>query len=484
MAALLPIIGAALSLTGAHAHNTSVNTVTPAVASRGQTVRVTLPNHSPPTEGLKARIRVAGTTTAERPTRATHRYIWLPVDVPESTGTAAARPSGLIEAQLILTSSGRRILDTDFELKAGSPPGLTTAAPAAESVPPQPPTSSPSTSPPASEPAAGGSDGSAAPEPPGAVTTGPEPPGVTSPTPSAPEGQTPLSWPPAALTKPTVVTVPSGRDPAVLRLNTSRDYIVQLPPEGIHGTVEINGGHNIVLDGGEITVPSTANQTDNGADDTDTALYVRASTGTVHIEGVLIRGEPGVMFDGIDVNAPQATVQVENVRMEDIYGASTSEHADMIQTWGGVKELDVDGLTANGDYQGLTIAPALGTVETVHIENVDMTAEAAPPSMAATAAGGGIMLWLTRGKSTCESATITLQDVYLANLTHRILSANTAWPSSLSGLSCDSVSDGTTITWPGLPVSGGVTIGTPPHGPFVPEGVAGNDYHSPGYQPS
>jgi hypothetical protein len=423
---------------------------------------------------------VAGTTTEERPTRATRRYIWLPVDIPNPTGSAAARPSGLIEAQLILTSSGRRILDTNFELKTGSPPGQTTPAAAEEGGKSQPPTSSPSES----ESAAGGADGSTESEQPGAVTAGPEPPSVTSPVPSAPEGRGLLSWPPAALTTPTVVTVPSGRDPAVLRLNTSRDYIVKLPPEGIHGTVEINGGHNIVLDGGEITVPSTANQTDNGADDTDTALYVRASTGTVHIEGVLIRGEPGVMFDGIDVNAPQATVQVENVRMEDVYGTATSEHADMIQTWGGVKELDVDGLTANGDYQGLTIAPALGAVETVHIEDMDMTAEAAPPSMAATAAGGGIMLWLTRGKSSCESATITLQDVYVANLTGRILSADTAWPSPLSRLSCDSVFDGTTITWPGLPVSGGVTIGTPPHGSFVPAGVAGDDYQSPGYQPS
>ena len=234
----------------------------------------------------------------------------------------------------------------------------------------------------------------------------------------------------------------------------------------------------------KITVPSTANQTDNGADDTDTALYVRASTGTVHIEGVLIDAEPGVMFDGIDVNAPQATVQVEDVRMEDVYGAATSEHGDVIQTWGGVKELDVDRLTANGDYQGLTIAPDLGAVGTVHIENVDMTAEAAPPSMAATAAGGGIMLWLTNGKSSCESAAITLQDVYVANLTGRILSAATAWPSASSGLSCDSAFDGTTITWPGLPVSGGVTIGAPPQGPFVPAGVAGSAYVSTGYLPS
>jgi hypothetical protein len=259
---------------------------------------------------------------------------------------------------------------------------------------------------------------------------------------------------------------------------------VELPPEGMHGTLEINGGHDVVLIGGEITVPSTANQTDNGADDTDTALYVRAATGTVHIEGVLIRADPGVMFDGIDVNAPEATVQVENVRMEDVYGTRTAEHADVIQTWGGVKELDIDGLSANGDYQGVTVAPALGAVGPVHLDDVDMTAEAAPPDLAADSSGGGIMLWLTRGTTTCESPPVTLQDVYIANRTGRIRSADSAWPSPASGLACASVADGETLTWPGLPVSGGVIMGSPPDGSFVPVGLAGNTYTSPGYRPS
>jgi hypothetical protein len=293
-----------------------------------------------------------------------------------------------------------------------------------------------------------------------------------------------LAWAPPKLHRAKVVHPPNGENPAILSLDPKRDYVIKLPRHGLHGTLEINGGHNVVVMGGEVKVPSTANQTDNGADGTDTAIYVRASTGTVHIEGVLIKADENTQYDGIDVNAPEATVQVENVRVEDVYGSLTSMHADVIQTWGGVKELDVDGLTARGDYQGLTVAPDLGEVGSVHLKHVDLTAEAAPQTLARDTVGGGIMLWLTSGTDTCDSATVTLKHVFIANRTGRIRSANTVWPAPTSGLACAStVSDGR-IEWPGLPVSGAVTMGTPPHGSFVPEGVPGKNYHSPGYQPS
>jgi hypothetical protein len=308
------------------------------------------------------------------------------------------------------------------------------------------------------------------------------PPSTASP--HSPPPLAKLAWAPPKLHQAKVVHPPNGENPAILRLDPRRDYVVKLPREGLHGTLEINGGHNVVVMGGEVEVPSTADQTDNGADGTDTAIYVRASTGTVHIEGVLIKADDDTQYDGIDVNAPEATVQVENVRVEDVFGSLTSEHADVIQTWGGVKQLDVDGLTARGDYQGLMVAPALGDVGSVHLKHVDMTAEAAPESLARETVGGGIMLWLTSGTESCDSATVTLKHVFIANRTRRIRSVNMVWPSPKSGLECaPTVSDGR-IEWPGLPVSGGVTIGTPPHGSFVPEGVAGNDYHSPGYQPS
>jgi hypothetical protein len=307
---------------------------------------------------------------------------------------------------------------------------------------------------------------------------------VATPSTASPQSPPPLeklTWAPPKLRQAKVVHPPNGENPAILRLDPQRDYVVKLPPHGLRGTLEINGGHNVVVIGGEVRVPSTANQTDNGADGTDTAIYVRASTGTVHIEGVLIRADDDTQYDGIDVNAPEATVQVENVRVEDVYGSRTTEHADVIQTWGGVKELDVDGLTARGDYQGLTVAPDLGAVGSVHLKHVDLTAEAAPPSLARATVGGGIMLWLTEGTGTCNSPTVTLKHVFIANRTSRIRSTETVWPSPGSDLECAAtVSDGR-VEWPSLPVSGAVTIGAPRHGSFVPVGVAGRSYRSPGY---
>lgn len=279
------------------------------------------------------------------------------------------------------------------------------------------------------------------------------------------------------------MAVQSGLDPDKLNLSTSRDYVLVLPPQGIHGTIWINGGHNVVLIGGEITVPSSANQTDNGADDTDTAIYVQGSTGTVHIEGVLINADPNVMFDGIDVNAPGATVDVENVRMENVYGSSTTEHADVIQTWGGASALRVDHLTAAGDYQGLTIAPALGTLGMADIRNVDLTLTESPAALAATTTGGGYMIWLTEGTTTCNSSPASFTNVYVANEADHVANSNTVWPPSTAALPCRSTLSADEVSWPGLPITGAVTLGSPTAGPFVPAGTAGNKYQSPGYAP-
>ena len=303
--------------------------------------------------------------------------------------------------------------------------------------------------------------------------------GVTDPGSSGADG--PLLWAPPALVSPTSIDIQSGMDPDVLDLSTSRDYILHMPSSGITGTVEINGGHNVVLIGGQITVPSTVDQTDNGADDGDTAIYVRNSTGTVHIEGVQIDGQTDTMFDGIDINAPQATVQVENVRMTGLWGSYSMEHADAIQTWGGVKELRVDDLTAEGDYQGLTVAPSIGSVGSADFHNVDLTASAWPTALAGESNGGGIMIWLTQGTSTCTTTPMSFDDVYVANQTGRILSGSTVWPATNSALPCRAQQTGDQVSWPSLPISGGVTLGSPPNGSFVPAGTVGVGYHSPGY---
>lgn len=275
----------------------------------------------------------------------------------------------------------------------------------------------------------------------------------------------------------------SGLDPDYIWLPPTQDAVIKVPPGGIHGSVEIDGGHNIVMIGGSITVPSSAKQTDNNNDDTDQGIYIRQATGIVHIEGVQITGDPDTQFDGIDINAPSATVQLENIRVTNVWGSDTTEHADVVQTWGGVGTLRIDRLSADGDYQGLTIDPDLGPVGPVDIENVDLTYEAIPTALAPITVGGGYMIWLTKGVDTCSAPShTTFSNVYVYDDSQRVPASNTVWPPSKeSGLPCAGQLSGTAATWNNLPVTGQVTLTAPPGGPFVPAGVAGDSYRSPGY---
>jgi hypothetical protein len=297
-------------------------------------------------------------------------------------------------------------------------------------------------------------------------------------------GRSKLPWAPPALTNPQTIQVTNNEDPDHISLNTTKDYILELPSAGLHGTLEIDGGHNIVLIGGAITVPASANQTDNGEDNTDTGIYIKGSTGTVHIEGVSITGDPDTQFDGIDVNAPLATVQLENLRVTNVWGSDSTEHADVVQTWGGVGSLKIDDLTAIGDYQGLTIDPDLGPVGAVDLRNIDLTYVAPPVALAPITQGGGYMMWLTHSTTSCAApASVTLANVYVDDQhTTRVPTTNTVWPAATtSSLPCAGHVSGQVETWPDLPVSGGVTLTAPPNGPFVPAAVAGLAYTSPGY---
>jgi hypothetical protein len=292
-----------------------------------------------------------------------------------------------------------------------------------------------------------------------------------------------LRWAPPGLSNPTTIVLQSGLDPDHVSLSPSRDYILKIPAGGLDGTLEIDGGHNVELIGGEITVPATANQSDNGADDTDTGIYIHGSTGVVHIEGLLIDAQPNTQFDGIDIDAPQAVVQLENVRVTNVWGSDTTMHADVVQTWGGVDDLRIDRLSADGDYQGLTLNPDLGPVNSAEVENVDLTLDPRPTALAATTVGGGYMMWLTKGTTTCQApGAVSLDDVYVNNLSGRVPSSNTVWPPSQgTTLPCAGALSNGLASWPHLAVTGGVTLGARPSGPFVPEGIAGNAYASPGY---
>lgn len=383
--------------------------------------------------------------------RIASRVLWLEFTDSQSAQTCANAPSGTSPV-----ATGASAAPATLPGKATSLPGASSPNPfgsAPTNTPAEPPTGAPD-----AVPGGGGST-------------------------SVNDHNELLEWGPPQLTDPRTIVLRSGLDPDYIWLPLNQDAVLKVPTGGIHGSVEIDGGHNIVMIGGSITVPSSANQTDNNNDDTDQGIYIRQATGTVHIEGVQITGDPGTQFDGIDINAPSATVQLENIRVTSVWGSDTTEHADVVQTWGGVGKLRIDRLSADGDYQGLTIDPDLGPVGPVDIDNVDLTYGAVPAALAPITVGGGYMIWLTRGTHTCSAPSqTTFTNVYVYDQSQRVRASNTIWPPNTgTDLPCAGELSGTTATWNNLPVTGHVTLTAPPGGAFVPAGLAGNSYRSPGY---
>ena len=264
-----------------------------------------------------------------------------------------------------------------------------------------------------------------------------------------------LRWPPPALTHPTVVNAaaaPASGDIAHrLSLSPTHDYLIRMPARPLTGGLVIVGGHNVVLIGGEIDISMQAGSPPSI--EARRGLYLKGQTGTAHVEGLLIDGPD--LSEGINLDESLgAVVQIENVRVEDVHARDesgfTDNHPDVLQTWAGPAELRVDRLTGSTDYQGMFLAPnQFGTQpppREVVLSHVDLRA---------AACCYGYLLWQS------GSFPLYTNDVWVTLHPSRTMSSS-LWPSP--------------DNW------SGVSEGTPPGGEFVPTGVAGASYKSPGYQ--
>jgi hypothetical protein len=328
------------------------------------------------------------------------------------------------------------------------------------------------------------------------TTTGTTGGGISQPVTSGADA--PLLWAPPTNANPTTINVTTAEeaDPYQLTLSTTQDYIVNLPNSDFLGALKIWGGHNVTIIGGHITVPNSATQNDNAKDGSDVGLRIHGSTGTVHIEGVLLdcQNPASTQCDAINIDAPLANVQIENVRADDLWGtysdaaggaADTGEHADAIETWGGANSLDVDNFTATGDYQGFTIESELGTtVNSYDLRNVNLVNEPVPSALASISRGGGNMLIVSSYDTACtKQGPMSLSNFYIDDESNGYVSpGNQVWPHVGSTYGCPGVMSGNNVTWPALTnITGHVTLSAPPSGDFVPTGVAGTSYVSPGY---
>ncbi len=277
----------------------------------------------------------------------------------------------------------------------------------------------------------------------------------------------PLRWPPPTLTAPQTIRLGTGYSD--VRLAPGRDYVLRLPAERKLGGAFVEGGRNVVVIGGHISLPPGTT-----TDQQRRALYFKGQTGTVHVEGVLIDGSGGGEGDGIALSAPQAAVQIENVRIVGLHGSQATTHADVVQPWGGVGELRIDRLTGSSGFQGLQLPVALGPIGAAFVRYADLRALPEPSGH-----GGGHMLWLTEPRS-CTGYPVALDQVWVAARPGRAL-ANSVWPGVGDGSPCAGQREDGGVGWPGLPVRGVVRAGVPPGGDYVPRWSVGVGYRSPGY---
>lgn len=279
-----------------------------------------------------------------------------------------------------------------------------------------------------------------------------------------------LTWAPPTLTNPTTLQLTAANTVPVL--SPGVDYIIRMPASARTKRVSIQGGRNVVIIGGFVQISTS-----------DHAFYILEGDAgrTVHIEGCLVTHSGTGQGDAVDVNAPTTIVQVENLRIEHLQGAGDQLHADIIQPWGGSKELRVDRLSGTTNYQAFFLIANYNSNHRFTFKNINVQIE---PEWYAGASGGDFV-WLDRGLSGAMGGPVPTAFINVfakprAGETLDIAVSPSSKASDVT-LRCSLVNN--YLTWPNLSyVTGGIYQGVPVNGDFVPSGTAGLNYVSPGYQ--
>jgi hypothetical protein len=154
------------------------------------------------------------------------------------------------------------------------------------------------------------------------------------------------TWPEPELRNSETILLSADRP--TLNLERDKDYRLQFPcdPLKVESGLSIRGGRNVVLSGGtiEVTKPDGAR-----------GLLLENQTGTVDVSDVHISGN---LTEGIDLSQFRgATVQLQNILIDQVKGSRNGNHADLVQTWAGPKILRIDGLRGTSNYQGFFLTP-------------------------------------------------------------------------------------------------------------------------------
>ncbi len=188
---------------------------------------------------------------------------------------------------------------------------------------------------------------------------------ATAPTP--PSGS--LRWAAPQLTSPQTILIPE-RGGDTWSLEAGKDYIIKFQTGRRYGPLRFWSGRNLVLVGGQQIIDDTSSSDYRAR----RLLEFRDQTGIIHIEGY--HGTGAGLTEGINVWAPNAILQIQKSRIDNVHGMSnnTSQHPDIIQTWSGPRELRMWKFTGTTDYQGFLFMRDTGGVYpgTVTLDEVNI----------------------------------------------------------------------------------------------------------------
>jgi hypothetical protein len=286
-------------------------------------------------------------------------------------------------------------------------------------------------------------------------------------------------------------------------LNNNTDYRIYLPTNGpLVGGITITGGRRVEIIGGEINLTYPCSNDGSSC----IGIYIaKNSPGAVFVEGVWIRNAHRVGLacpggasreaqtcstgDGIDVNTANDgvinvnTITLENIRVDGISGCSGyADHADVFQPYQAPADtIRIDGMTGVTNCQGLNLDPDLAYSKwhtfpsSITVKNTNI--HIIPNLYSSTAAGPA--WWLTYGL-TCESGPVSLTGAYSSE-PRCDLTPPPIWPNP-GDRRCGVRYSGGVVSWTHARINGSIRTEAPPGGDFVPLGVAGLGYLSPGYQ--
>ena len=280
-----------------------------------------------------------------------------------------------------------------------------------------------------------------------------------------------LQWAPPALSKPITIAVTNANRRLVL--DDGRDYRLTIV-EPLQRELFIDGGRNVVVVGGHITIDQMGSDT-SYQDNTAVKIRNGNPSGTVHVEGLLVDGP--YVNDGIAI-ATTRDVQIENVRVEAAHDMIKGGHADCVQIQQGVGDLRMDRFTCSTQRQGIFLGDHDGPIGSADLRHVNMYA-----------AGGSHLFFQVSG-----SSPVALHGIWLAIAPgFRPYAPFGYWVfPQVDGRTLQGDFDrrrravvghhGQRLWFVGSNITGIVRKGAPRVGDFVPTGVAGVGYSSPGYE--